>query len=223
MANNQINPPAEDASAYVPEDATLPELRAAAAGCRGCHLFAVGTQTVFGEGESGADLLILGEQPGDHEDRAGRPFVGPAGRLLDAALAEVGIDRRRVYVTNVVKHFKHRVVGKRRIHEKPDAAEILACAPWLDAEIARVGPRVILALGATAAQRLLGRAFRVTRSRGELVPSPHARLGVVATVHPSSILRLPDQESREAARRAFVADLAKVKKLLGAGGAAGAE
>jgi DNA polymerase len=198
----------DTAAVLVPERATLARLRQAAACCRACHLWEHATQTVFGEGEPGAKLMLVGEQPGDTEDKKGRPFVGPAGRLLDQALAEIGLDRREVYVTNVVKHFKWKPRGARRIHEKPTAREIAACRPWLDAEIAVVRPEVIVCLGATAAQTLIGRSFRVTASRGELLPSPLARF-VIATIHPSSLLRAPDEEQRRAGIHRFVADLAK--------------
>jgi DNA polymerase len=201
------------AAEWVPEAPTLPRLREAAAGCRACHLWRRGTQTVFGEGLQRAELMLVGEQPGDQEDRAGRPFVGPAGRLLDRALEEAGIDREAVYVTNVVKHFKWEARGKRRIHAKPSWSEMTACKPWLDAELAVVQPRVLVCLGATAAQALLGRGFRVSRQRGELVESPLAPL-VTATVHPSSILRARGEESRRAELAAFVADLRKVAGLL---------
>jgi DNA polymerase len=193
-------------------------LRAAAAGCRACPLWQRGTQTVFGEGERHAVAMFVGEQPGNDEDLAGRPFVGPAGKLLDRALVEAGIDRRHVYVTNVVKHFKwepggSQPRGKRRIHAKPNAGEIAACRPWLDAELEVVRPQVLVCLGATAAQALLGRQFKVSQERGRPVPSalaPHA----MATVHPSSILRAPDDASRRAEMKRFVADLKKVAALL---------
>jgi DNA polymerase len=172
-----------------------------------------GTQTVFGEGPSKAEVMMVGEQPGDAEDLAGHPFVGPAGKLLDRALEEAGIDRRRVYVTNVVKHFKWEPRGKRRIHAKPNSAEIAACRPWLETEIALVKPRVLVCLGATAAQALLGRAFKVSQQRGTFVPSPLASR-VTATVHPSSILRAPDDEARRAEMQRFVADLARVAREL---------
>jgi uracil-DNA glycosylase family protein len=198
---------------FVPEDGSLDAAREAARGCRGCHLWRVGTQTVFGEGAVGATVMFVGEQPGDYEDEAGRPFVGPAGRLLDEILADAGIDRSRTYVTNAVKHFKWQPRGKRRIHQKPNWGETTACRPWLEREIELVRPRVIVCLGATAAQALLGREFRVTRSRGELVESALAPY-VTATVHPSSILRAPDEESRRLEREAFTADLRKVAELL---------
>lgn len=192
---------------------TLDELKRAAEGCHACDLWERATQTVFGSGPPDAPLMLVGEQPGDVEDRRGEPFVGPAGRLLDEALERAGIDRRLAYVTNVVKHFKWEPRGKRRLHTKPNQVEITACRRWIDAEIAALRPRVIVCLGATAAQALIGRAFRVTKSRGQLVPSPLAP-HVVATVHPSSILRAPDDETREAEMRAFVDDLHVVARLL---------
>lgn len=220
------------AAAHLPQDRSLPALREAAAGCRGCDLWRSGTQTVFGAGlrdvlEGGGDgevrarLMLVGEQPGDREDRDGRPFVGPAGAELDRALERVGIDRAQAYVTNVVKHFKFKPRGKRRIHAKPNAEEITACRPWLDAELASVEPDVLVALGATAAQALFGRSFRVTRQRGQLMEWPGGPpwnpggppMTATATVHPSSILRAPDDE-RADARDAFVADLTAVAALL---------
>ncbi|HEX2045348.1 MAG TPA: UdgX family uracil-DNA binding protein [Gaiellaceae bacterium] len=201
------------AAPLVPERPTLPSLREAAAGCRACDLWRTGTQTVFGEGTRTAEILFVGEQPGDKEDLAGRPFVGPAGRVLDEGLDAAGIDRRLAYVTNAVKHFKWQARGKRRIHQKPNAAELAACRPWLDAELAVVQPKVVVALGATAAQALLGRQFRVTKQRGVPVESdlaPH----VVATVHPSSILRQETDADRAEAMEEFVADLKVVAKLL---------
>lgn len=192
----------------------LGEVRAAAAGCQACDLWKLGTQTVFGEGAERAQLMLVGEQPGDKEDVAGRPFVGPAGRVLDEALEEAGIDRSSVYLTNAVKHFKWEERGKRRLHKRPDAAEVAACRPWLDREIELVRPRVVVCLGATAAQALLGRSFRVTRQRGEMFPQPEGHV-LTATVHPSSILRAPDAATREAEMTAFVGDLRVVAKLLG--------
>jgi DNA polymerase len=203
----------ESAAAYVPESPSLPRLREAATGCRGCRLWENATQTVFGEGARAAGVMLVGEQPGDQEDVAGKPFVGPAGRLLDQALEEAGIDRRQAYVTNVVKHFKWQPRGKRRIHQKPNWSEMAACRPWLDAELEVVEPDVVVCLGATAAQALIGRDFRVSRQRGELVDSPLARY-VLATVHPSSILRQRDDASREAEYAAFVEDLRVVPPLL---------
>jgi DNA polymerase len=201
------------AAEYVPERLSLRALREAVQGCRGCPLFADATQAVFGEGAAHAEVMLVGEQPGDKEDLAGRPFVGPAGRVLDEALAEAGIDRSRAYVTNAVKHFKWQGRGKRRIHQKPTWSESVACRPWLEAELAALRPRVVVALGATAAQSLLGKDFRVTRQRGEPVDSPLAE-HVVATVHPSSILRQRDEEARSAERAAFVDDLRVVARLL---------
>ena len=191
---------------------TLTTLREAAAGCRACPLWQIGTQTVFGEGPEDAELMLVGEQPGDREDREGRPFVGPAGRLLDEALEEAGIDRTRVYLTNAVKHFKWRAGGKRRIHAKPNWSEIAACRPWLDSELEVVRPDVLVCLGATAAQALIGRSFRVTKQRGEPVESdlaPH----VLATIHPSAILRA-DAERRKIERAALVKDLEVAASLL---------
>jgi DNA polymerase len=200
------------AADFLPAELTLPALRDAAAGCRGCHLWQVGTQTVFGEGARKAEAMFVGEQPGDQEDRTGKPFVGPAGRLFDEALEAAAIDRTSVYVTNAVKHFKWTARGKRRIHQKPNAAEVAACRPWLEAELAVVKPRVLVLLGATAAQALLGRQFRVTQHRGELLESELAE-AVTATVHPSSILRGEPAE-RETNFAAFVDDLKVVAKLL---------
>ena len=185
----------------------------AAAGCRACDLWARATQTVFGDGPRTADIVFVGEQPGDVEDQRGEPFVGPAGRILDDALAEAGIDRRRTYVTNAVKHFKWKPRGKRRLHEKPNRTEIAACLHWLELELRLVRPSIVVALGATAAQALLGPRFRVTKQRGRVLASPLAER-VVATVHPSAILRAPDDETRHAEMRAFVRDLRAVAKLL---------
>jgi DNA polymerase len=205
--------PPPSAASFVPPEHTLPTLRAAAACCRGCDLWKRGTQTVFGEGPPHAPVMLVGEQPGNEEDLTGKPFVGPAGKLLDRALEEAGIDRRTVYVTNAVKHFKWQQRGKRRIHEKPKPREVAACRPWLEAEIEAVRPRVVVCLGATAAQDILGNAFRVSRQRGEFIRSPLGPV-VTATVHPSSILRAPDDETRARERAAFVADLAKVARFL---------
>jgi len=198
----------------IPDRPSLASVRKAAKGCRACDLYKRGTQTVFGEGPARARLMLVGEQPGDAEDLDGHPFVGPAGKLLDRALADAGIDRTIVYLTNVVKHFKWEPRGKRRIHAKPNGAEIGACRPWLETEIALVKPRILVCLGATAAQALLGPGFKVTRQRGTFVPSalaPH----VTATVHPSSILRAPDEESRRRELRLFVRDLRRVAAELG--------
>jgi uracil-DNA glycosylase family protein len=194
--------------------AELTALRETAAGCRACDLWRDATQTVFGEGRPTATVMFVGEQPGDKEDLAGHPFVGPAGRVLDEALEEVGIDRDKVYVTNAVKHFKWKARGKRRIHDKPNAAEIGACRQWLDAELETVRPRVVVLLGATAAQALLGRSFRVTARRGEVIEETAFAPYVVATVHPSSILRAPDAAARHEAQHAFAADLRVVADLL---------
>ncbi len=201
------------AADLVPSRPTLPRLREAAAGCRACPLWEHATQTVFGEGSASARAVLVGEQPGDKEDLAGAPFVGPAGRVLDDALAQAGIDRGAVYVTNAVKHFKFRPRGKRRIHAKPSWSELAACRPWLDAELAVVRPRVLVCLGATAAQSLLGRQFRVTRQRGAWVESELAEY-VTATIHPSAILRQRDDASRHAELDAFVADLRLVASVL---------
>jgi len=197
--------PPSPAEALVPPDPTLDALRSAAATCKACHLWERGTQTVFGEGEEGAELVLVGEQPGDKEDLEGAPFVGPAGRVLDAGLEAAGIDRRLAYVTNVVKHFKWEPRGKVRLHKTPNAAEVHACRPWLEAELRTLQPSVLVCLGATAAKALLGPSFKVSEERGRLVPSDLAP-SVLATVHPSSILRT-DGPEREAAMGAFVDDL----------------
>ncbi len=194
------------AAELVPPRPTLRRLREAAAGCTACPLWKPATQTVFGQGPAKARMMLVGEQPGHREDIEGRPFVGPAGRELARGLEAAGIERREIYLTNVVKHFKYKARGKRRIHQKPDAAEIRACRPWLEAELEVVKPEALVCLGAVAAQALLGRDFRVTRQRGTPVDSPLAPL-VSATVHPSSILRLRDKDEREAEREAFAADL----------------
>jgi uracil-DNA glycosylase family protein len=207
----------EERDAALPAADTLEELRELARGCRACDLWARATQTVFGDGAANARLLVVGEQPGNSEDLEGAPFVGPAGRLLDEALVEAGIDRERVYVTNVVKHFKWRRApsGKRRIHQKPDRGEVEACRPWLEAEVARVHPELIVCLGATAAQALLGRAFRVTKERGQVLDSG---LGpTLATIHPSAVLRAPDE--RDEMYAGFVADLRAAAEWLAARGA----
>jgi uracil-DNA glycosylase family protein len=204
----------ESAAAFLPDRLDLRSLSEAARGCTACPLHLTGTQTVFGEGPGAARMLLVGEQPGDREDLEGRPFVGPAGRLLDEALEEAEIDRASVYVTNVVKHFKWQARGKRRIHQKPNAAEIAACRPWLDAELTVVRPEALVCLGATAAQALLGRHFRVTRDRGRPLESALARV-TLATVHPSSILRAPDEEARQRERALFVEDLRVAAKALG--------
>jgi uracil-DNA glycosylase len=196
-----------------PMTVSLEELAEKAKDCRNCDLWRSATQTVFGEGgEARPRIMLIGEQPGSEEDIAGKPFVGPAGRLLDRLLIEAGIDRKKVYVTNAVKHFKWEPRGKRRIHEKPKAREIEACRPWLDAEITAIQPAVIVCLGATAAQALLGKAFRVTQHRGEFVESPLAP-HVMATVHPSSILRAPDEKTRHEQEKEFVRDMRLIAKV----------
>jgi uracil-DNA glycosylase family protein len=199
----------------VPERPTLFSLQEAASDCKACDLWENATQTVFGEGAKRAKVMFIGEQPGNEEDLKGRPFVGPAGRLLDQALEEAGIDRGQTYVTNVVKHFKWEPRGKRRIHKKPNSTEIEACRPWLEAEIGTVRPKIIVCLGATAAQALLGKEFRVSRQRGQPIPSPLAEL-VMATVHPSSILRATD-ETRESEMDQFIEDLKVVANALNRG------
>ena len=205
--------PPKSAADFIPPRPTLKTAREASQECRGCDLWKIGTQTVFGEGPKGATLMLIGEQPGDAEDLSGRPFVGPAGQLLDRALADAGIDRAAVYVTNAVKHFKWEPRGKRRIHKKPRASEVGACRPWLDTEIALVKPRVIVCLGATAAQALLGSAFKVTQHRGKVVPSTLAAR-IMATVHPSSILRAPDEAARHEEMKRFTADLRAAARAL---------
>jgi DNA polymerase len=203
-----------DAGDFVPPRArSLKALREAAAGCRGCHLYEPATQTVFGSGRAGARILLLGEQPGDHEDQEGEPFVGPAGRELDRGLESAGIARDEAYVTNAVKHFKFTERGRRRIHQKPNQMEIKACRPWLDEELRVVGPEAVVLLGATAAQAVMGSSFRVTRERGRLLESEIAPL-VAATIHPSAILRTRDEAERQAEREAFAKDLAVVAQAL---------
>jgi uracil-DNA glycosylase family protein len=204
-----------DARPFLPERGGLKGLREAAAGCRGCHLWRGATQAVFGEGLKRSRLMLVGEQPGDREDRAGKPFVGPAGRELDRALVAAGIERDEVYLTNVVKHFKFEERGKRRIHQTPKRFEIEACKPWLERELAEVEPEALVLLGAVAAKALLGSSFRVTRHRGELLDSELAPI-VSATIHPSAILRGPDDE-REDQRRALIDDLGVVAEALATG------
>jgi DNA polymerase len=205
--------PGDSAARFVPPHPTLPALREAAAGCTACDLYRRGTQTVFGEGRRKAPIMLVGEQPGNDEDLAGRPFVGPAGKLLDRALGAAGIDREDCYVTNIVKHFKWKPQGKRRIHDKPNAAEIEACRPWFQAELEVVQPEVVVCLGATAAQALLGRQFRISVDRGKFVPSP---LGprVFTTIHPSALLRMPDEDTRHAETDRFVEDLTTLARAL---------
>jgi uracil-DNA glycosylase len=210
MSNNKTDTSAKE---FFPARKSLKAFREAAADCQACDLWERGTQTVFGEGARRAEVVFVGEQPGNEEDLSGKPFVGPAGRLLDEALLEAGIDRTKTYVTNVVKHFKWEPRGKRRIHKKPNAREITACRPWLEAEISLVKPKVIVCLGATAAQALLGPKFRVSKQRGQFIESTLAPY-VMATVHPSSILRAPDDETRHAEKRQFIDDLKKVAQVL---------
>jgi uracil-DNA glycosylase len=200
------------AADFLPKDQSLPSLRQAARGCRGCDLWKNATQTVFGEGIPGSTVMMVGEQPGDKEDRAGGPFVGPAGAVLDKALDVAGIDREKVYVTNIVKHFKWTPKGRMRIHKKPSTREIAACRPWLDAELRTVRPRIVVCLGSTAAQGLLGKDFKVTQQRGEFIEKD----GILftATVHPSSVLRSPDDESRHREMDLFVRDLKEVAGIL---------
>ena len=205
----------EDTSAgvQIPSEATVAGLRDAAAQCTACHLYQKATQTVFGEGPETARVMLVGEQPGDAEDLAGHPFVGPAGKLLNRCLVEAGVDRKQTYVTNVVKHFKWVPRGPRRIHSKPGSAEIEACFPWLDAEIAAVKPKIVVALGATAAQALFGKSFRVTGDRGRLVPFSLAPCAL-ATVHPSALLRAPDEETRRREIERFIEDLRQIAAIL---------
>jgi DNA polymerase len=203
----------ETAAPLIPARPSLSVLREVAAGCRACPLWERGTQTVFGQGSARARVVLVGEQPGDAEDKAGHPFVGPAGRVLDEALVAAGIDRRTAWVTNVVKHFKWEPRGKRRIHSKPNAAEIRACIPWLQAELSLLKPRALVCLGATAAQALLGKEFRVTTQRGELLRSDLAP-AVLATVHPSSLLRAPDPQTRRLETERFISDLKVIGRLL---------
>jgi uracil-DNA glycosylase family protein len=210
MSKRPPRKPPFSAADRIPDRPTIPKVRAAAAECKACPLWKRGTQTVFGEGRDDSVIMFVGEQPGDQEDLTGRPFVGPAGRELDRALEAVGIDRAAVYVTNVVKHFKWEPRGKRRIHKKPNASEIAACRPWLETEIALVKPAALVCLGATAAQALLGRNFKVSAQRGERVDSPLAPI-VSATIHPSAILRAPDSVARESERQRFIEDLHRIK------------
>ncbi|MDX6558485.1 MAG: uracil-DNA glycosylase [Blastocatellia bacterium] len=203
----------DSAAEFFPSRKSLKAFRDAAAECKACDLWKCGTQTVFGEGARQAEVFFIGEQPGNEEDLAGQPFVGPAGRLLNDALAAADIERAQTYVTNVVKHFKWEPRGKRRIHKKPNAGEIAACRPWLEAEISLVKPKVIVCLGATAAQALLGPKFRVSKQRGQFIESTLAPY-IMATVHPSSILRAPDDETRHLEKRRFIDDLKKVARVL---------
>jgi DNA polymerase len=203
----------DDASRYLPQRRSIKTLRTAAQSCRACDLYRNATQAVMGAGPTAADIFFIGEQPGNDEDLQGLPFVGPAGKLLDRALMEAGIDRTEVYVTNVVKHFKFEERGKRRIHKKPNTTEVAACHPWLEAEIALIKPKMIVCLGATAAQAMLGRTYRLSRERGTFTSHPRAPW-ITATVHPSAILRAPDEEDRHRQYREFVADLKRIKTKL---------
>ena len=205
--------PKDSAAEFFPTRKSLKAFRDAAADCKACDLWKGGTQTVFGEGPRRAEVLFVGEQPGNEEDLTGHPFVGPAGRLFNDALVAAGIDRAQIYVTNIVKHFKWEPRGKRRIHKKPNSSEITACRPWLEAEIALVKPKVIVCLGATAAQALLGPKFRVSKQRGQFIESTLAPY-ILATVHPSSILRAPDDATRHAEKRRFIDDLKKVARVI---------
>jgi uracil-DNA glycosylase len=207
-----------DATPFLPKRRSLKALREAAAECHGCHLWRTATQTVFGEGPARARLMLVGEMPGDREDREGKPFVGPAGRELDQALVEVGIDRKQAYLTNVVKHFKFEERGKRRIHQTPKRFEVEACRPWFDAELEVVAPEALIVLGATAGKALFGSSFRITRERGRLLDSDLAPI-VSATVHPSAILRAPDDQARQQQRRDFRSDLAVVVRAIERGSA----
>src|SRR3954466_12338472 len=210
-------PPADHPAYGLGRNVDLDVVREVAAGCRACDLWANATQTVFGEGRKRVPLMLVGEQPGDKEDLAGHPFVGPAGQMLDRALEEAGIDRERVFVTNVVKHFKWRPSGKRRLHERPNQAEIRACRPWLDLEREIVRPDLLVALGATAAQAIIGRNFKITEQRGELLPSPDGGPPVLATFHPSAILRARTPEDRERMLAALVGDLSIAAEVIGKG------
>ena len=201
---------------FLPRRKTMATLRRAAATCAGCDLHHLGTQTVFGEGPVPARVMLLGEQPGDREDVEGHPFVGPAGRMLDQALEEVGLDREQVYLSNAVKHFRFEMRGKRRIHRKPSMAQISACRPWLEAELIVVKPQVLALMGAVAAQAIMGQSFKVTEHRGEIVDAPDLAPRVVPTVHPASILRAPDPRARDVQRAAFVRDLAVVARAAAA-------
>jgi DNA polymerase len=203
----------EDASRYLPKTKSLTALRKAVQKCRACDLYKNATQAVFGAGSASARIVFVGEQPGNEEDRQGLPFVGPAGKLLDRALVEAGIDRSEVYLTNVVKHFKFEERGKRRIHKKPNSAEINACRPWLEAEISVIKPTMIVCLGATAAQALLGRTYRLTKERGKFTRNERAPY-VTATIHPSAILRAPDEEQRHQQYKELVDDLKQIKSQL---------
>ena len=214
MATKAASGERTSAAEFLPPEHDLKSLRDAAQSCRGCPLYQNATQTVFGEGKARATLILVGEQPGDREDLEGKPFVGPAGALLDRCLSEAGVDRNQVYITNAVKHFKWEPRGKRRIHKKPSAREVAACRPWLDAEVEAVKPSLIVCLGATAAQSLLGPKFRVTQDRGRVLEIPE-KPPVLATIHPSAILRAPNHDARQLERTRFVADLREAARFLG--------
>jgi DNA polymerase len=216
MANRRKPPEPRDASPFLPQRRTLDTLRTAAQSCEGCDLYLAATQAVFGEGSEQARVVFVGEQPGDAEDRAGRPFVGPAGGVLDRALAAAGIDRSRAYVTNSVKHFSFEPRGKARLHKKPRPGEVRACAPWLRAELALIKPDVLVLLGATAAQSIFGPAFRITRDRGVVKRGEQLAPAIIATIHPSAVLRAPDEQARRESFAGLVADLKVVAKLLDA-------
>jgi len=211
----EVNPPAEHPASRVDPDGGLEPARLVAATCTACDLYVRATQTVFGEGRPGASLMLVGEQPGDREDLAGRPFVGPAGAMLDRALADAGVERERAFVTNVVKHFKWRPSGKRRLHERPNQAEIRACRPWLDLEREIVRPDLLVALGATAAGAIIGRDFRITEQRGQILPPVDGGPPVLATFHPSAILRARTPEDRERMLAALIADLSTAAEAAG--------
>lgn len=206
MASKSFKPTPVSAADFLPVELTLPAMRQAAAACQGCELYKRATQTVFGEGAEAAEIMLIGETPGDQEDLQGRPFVGPAGRVLDEGLLEVGLERTKVYITNVVKHFKWEPRGKRRLHKKPGLREVVACRAWLESEIQVIQPKLIVCLGATAAQALLGRDFRITKQRGKILETALAR-GALATHHPSAILRAPEKADRDRLRQEFVQDL----------------
>jgi len=210
----QTNSEGHARPAAPPDTSSLVEMREAARDCTACHLYRRATQTVFGEGPKNAPIMLVGEQPGDYEDTAGKPFVGPAGKIMDRALEEAGIDRKQVYVTNVVKHFKWEPRGKRRIHQKPNSREIAACRPWLEAELRIVNPKLLVCLGSTAGQAIFGPSFRVTRERGKVLSSKLSPK-VLATVHPSSLLRQPDEESRDREYKNFVSDLRVALRAVG--------
>jgi len=211
---NPACPTATSAADFLPKKIELPALSRAAAKCQGCPIYCNATQTVFGEGPADAIVMFVGEQPGDQEDRAGKPFVGPAGGILNDALEQAGIPREQTYVTNAVKHFKWEPRGTRRLHSKPSSREIAACRPWLEAEIQAIHPQMIVCLGATASQSLMGNAFRLTKHRGEVISDTPWAPWLLATVHPSSLLRIPDPDARRSAREAFVNDLRIVAKQL---------